>query len=322
MGRTEKTPPFLQQLTKTSRSSRSSFLELVKKPSSTATADSSPNLSRHSPDHQYSERASNPLQSKPAIRKRFSLSRSWNELKMNRHERLSANAAVRNSQDQRPRHSNEGRQTKRSSSSNSTTCSSPSERLSEPVGTFRWKKSESSPAEMLPEAFERKSTSQAQVEENPVLNQPNELFLLHIHSIVPKSEWVSDRERSSCRECERPFRVWRTRHHCRACGEVFCEKCSSQTLIFRNESVRACDACVQKIQEEKEKENYKLLEKWNDMNNRVHGASELEEKQTAVALVESNSYFFHLNWKTSVLVFLILLILVQSLRVSGLQLTL
>jgi hypothetical protein len=42
-----------------------------------------------------------------------------------------------------------------------------------------------------------------------------------------KSHWMPDQLCKHCYACEEKFTVFRRRHHCRLCGQVFCSKCSS-----------------------------------------------------------------------------------------------
>ena len=51
------------------------------------------------------------------------------------------------------------------------------------------------------------------------------------------SNWVPDEKRDSCVACNASFDS--NRHHCRACGEIFCDPCSSNTI----EDNRVCDLC-------------------------------------------------------------------------------
>lgn len=48
----------------------------------------------------------------------------------------------------------------------------------------------------------------------------------------PKSLWVSDGDAAQCQndECAARFGMLRRRHHCRACGRVFCARCASTFL--------------------------------------------------------------------------------------------
>lgn len=36
-----------------------------------------------------------------------------------------------------------------------------------------------------------------------------------------------DSDRSTCKQCAQPFSVRRSKHHCRQCGEIFCQPCSA-----------------------------------------------------------------------------------------------
>eukprot|EP00116_Pleurobrachia_bachei_P004219 sb/3464481/ len=57
--------------------------------------------------------------------------------------------------------------------------------------------------------------------------------------------WIPDYGVSMCMRCEENFTAIRRRHHCRACGKVFCAMCSSykQYLGFDNKIGRVCAIC-------------------------------------------------------------------------------
>ena len=59
------------------------------------------------------------------------------------------------------------------------------------------------------------------------------------------AKWVDDGERSRCGQCRREFWLLRRRHHCRSCGEIFCNECSSTTASVEQSGrpERLCDAC-------------------------------------------------------------------------------
>lgn len=42
-----------------------------------------------------------------------------------------------------------------------------------------------------------------------------------------KQHWMPDKLCKECYNCELPFTVFRRRHHCRLCGQVFCSNCSA-----------------------------------------------------------------------------------------------
>eukprot|EP00656_Telonema_subtile_P007167 TRINITY_DN13359_c0_g1_i2.p1 TRINITY_DN13359_c0_g1~~TRINITY_DN13359_c0_g1_i2.p1 ORF type:complete len:160 (-),score=11.49 TRINITY_DN13359_c0_g1_i2:272-751(-) len=55
-------------------------------------------------------------------------------------------------------------------------------------------------------------------------------------------------ESTTCRKCTVKFGVFTREHHCRACGECFCDDCSSQTIAIPSlgfkKAVRVCDRCA------------------------------------------------------------------------------
>ena len=59
--------------------------------------------------------------------------------------------------------------------------------------------------------------------------------------------WIDERTTKSCFECGVAFSMVTRKHHCRACGRVFCQKCSSHALPPRDDPEgppeRACDVC-------------------------------------------------------------------------------
>ena len=52
-----------------------------------------------------------------------------------------------------------------------------------------------------------------------------------------------DADAPTCRGCERAFGLLLRRHHCRRCGRVFCDACSSRTAVVRGLDARVCEAC-------------------------------------------------------------------------------
>jgi len=44
-----------------------------------------------------------------------------------------------------------------------------------------------------------------------------------------KNHWKPDSEVSCCADCNRPFTLIFRRHHCRRCGDIFCNQCTSFT---------------------------------------------------------------------------------------------
>eukprot|EP00051_Salpingoeca_urceolata_P010365 m.126669 g.126669 ORF g.126669 m.126669 type:complete len:346 (-) comp16683_c0_seq2:43-1080(-) len=61
--------------------------------------------------------------------------------------------------------------------------------------------------------------------------------------------WQPDESTGNCTACQSQFTLFRRRHHCRSCGNIFCGACSSykQTLAHFgiNHPVRVCRECDQ-----------------------------------------------------------------------------
>jgi hypothetical protein len=66
--------------------------------------------------------------------------------------------------------------------------------------------------------------------------------------------WVSDQDARTCELCSAHFTVFHRRHHCRICGKVVCNSCSTHRLKISSNSSgiqRVCDDCFSKVEEEK-----------------------------------------------------------------------
>ncbi|CAL8243487.1 unnamed protein product [Lota lota] len=57
--------------------------------------------------------------------------------------------------------------------------------------------------------------------------------------------WLKDKDASRCKLCEKEFSISRRKHHCRNCGEIFCNSCSDNELPLpaSPKPVRVCDTC-------------------------------------------------------------------------------
>ncbi|CAF1419264.1 unnamed protein product [Adineta steineri] len=72
----------------------------------------------------------------------------------------------------------------------------------------------------------------------------------HLGSVAP--QWVSDDLAPVCMKCASKFSITRRRHHCRACGKVYCSTCCWQKVkLIHDDSKedRACNDCVKTINE-------------------------------------------------------------------------
>ncbi|XP_051513958.1 RUN and FYVE domain-containing protein 1-like [Myxocyprinus asiaticus] len=57
--------------------------------------------------------------------------------------------------------------------------------------------------------------------------------------------WLKDDEATKCKQCQKEFSISRRKHHCRNCGDIYCNSCSSNELALPSfpRPVRVCDVC-------------------------------------------------------------------------------
>eukprot|EP00037_Helgoeca_nana_P025699 m.284522 g.284522 ORF g.284522 m.284522 type:complete len:410 (+) comp27020_c1_seq1:101-1330(+) len=64
---------------------------------------------------------------------------------------------------------------------------------------------------------------------------------------LPKSEWVPDKAAKACMQCKAKFsRMGHRKHHCRMCGSVVCQQCTSRRHP-KYEDNRVCFGCYSMI---------------------------------------------------------------------------
>uniref|UniRef100_A0A5S6Q8D0 FYVE-type domain-containing protein n=1 Tax=Trichuris muris TaxID=70415 RepID=A0A5S6Q8D0_TRIMR len=88
---------------------------------------------------------------------------------------------------------------------------------------------------------------------NEVLGALQEIGLQHSHLQVDVNQlltrrWEDDSTVASCR-CGKTFSVTVRKHHCRNCGSIFCNDCSSKSAMVASSKkpVRVCDCCFEKL---------------------------------------------------------------------------
>ncbi|ETO24354.1 hypothetical protein RFI_12806 [Reticulomyxa filosa] len=65
--------------------------------------------------------------------------------------------------------------------------------------------------------------------------------------------WVDDKDFTNCPKCNKLFTVIERKHHCRKCGQIFCNSCSTCKAVLPEmgfgEPVRVCDFCWERLKD-------------------------------------------------------------------------
>ncbi|XP_075065892.1 RUN and FYVE domain-containing protein 1-like [Mixophyes fleayi] len=66
-----------------------------------------------------------------------------------------------------------------------------------------------------------------------------------VNKALKGHSWLKDDEAIGCKQCNKEFSISRRKHHCRNCGDIFCNTCSSNELSLPSypKPVRVCDTC-------------------------------------------------------------------------------
>ncbi|CAJ0823537.1 4569_t:CDS:10 [Entrophospora sp. SA101] len=81
-------------------------------------------------------------------------------------------------------------------------------------------------------------------------------------TLTTHPKWENDDDVYECRKCQKKFNFWIRKHHCRRCGQVFCDKCSTARVTLPSLQVlsdpsapnnttnttlyhRVCDSCCE-----------------------------------------------------------------------------
>ncbi|XP_020254417.1 LOW QUALITY PROTEIN: protein FREE1 [Asparagus officinalis] len=66
-----------------------------------------------------------------------------------------------------------------------------------------------------------------------------------------KDHWVPDEAVSKCTSCAADFGAFVRKHHCRNCGDIFCDKCTQGRIALtadeQAQPVRVCDRCMAEV---------------------------------------------------------------------------
>ncbi|KAF7817658.1 protein FREE1-like [Senna tora] len=100
-----------------------------------------------------------------------------------------------------------------------------------------------------------------------------------------KDHWVPDEAVSKCTACGTDFGAFNRRHHCRNCGDIFCDKCTHGRIALTADEnaqpVRVCDRCMaevtQRLSNAKEAASKPVLQSHEDLARKLQ--EELERNR-------------------------------------------
>eukprot|EP01065_Artemidia_motanka_P001914 TRINITY_DN1088_c0_g2_i1.p1 TRINITY_DN1088_c0_g2~~TRINITY_DN1088_c0_g2_i1.p1 ORF type:complete len:487 (+),score=147.49 TRINITY_DN1088_c0_g2_i1:73-1461(+) len=67
---------------------------------------------------------------------------------------------------------------------------------------------------------------------------------------LPREQWTPDRHTTQCTSCSRQFTTMRRKHHCRLCGNIYCNDCCKNQMLMQRPGgkgkamQRVCDECL------------------------------------------------------------------------------
>ncbi|XP_015674042.1 zinc finger FYVE domain-containing protein 16 [Protobothrops mucrosquamatus] len=89
------------------------------------------------------------------------------------------------------------------------------------------------------------------IEENvlPMVSEPRKVVGRTTALGQKQPSWVPDLEASKCMNCQAKFTFTKRRHHCRACGKIFCAPCCNRKckLQYLDKEARVCISCYESI---------------------------------------------------------------------------
>ncbi|UJR36247.1 hypothetical protein I4U23_028979 [Adineta vaga] len=84
------------------------------------------------------------------------------------------------------------------------------------------------------------------------LTAPTKMLKEMVADQVAPSYWISNKDAHECSSCKLEFGLDYSKHHCRACGYIFCDTCTTHRtivpLLDNTTLERVCDECYRKLQ--------------------------------------------------------------------------
>ncbi|KAF5747189.1 COPII coat assembly protein SEC16 isoform X1 [Tripterygium wilfordii] len=104
-----------------------------------------------------------------------------------------------------------------------------------------------------------------------------------------KDHWVPDEAVSKCTACGTDFGAFVRRHHCRNCGDIFCDKCTHGRIALTADEnaqpVRVCDRCMaevtQRLSNAKDAANRPAVQSHEDLARKLQEEMEKNRKASS-----------------------------------------
>ncbi|XP_066383787.1 protein FREE1-like isoform X1 [Miscanthus floridulus] len=124
-------------------------------------------------------------------------------------------------------------------------------------------------------------------------NERRKIFLDWRNLMKPMNEekdhWVPDEAVSKCTACAADFSAFNRRHHCRNCGDVFCDKCTQGRTPLNTDAdaqpVRVCDRCMaevtQRLNNAREVTNRPIVQSHEDLAKKLQEAMDINKRSSS-----------------------------------------
>lgn len=104
-----------------------------------------------------------------------------------------------------------------------------------------------------------------------------------------KDHWVPDEAVSKCTACAADFSAFNRRHHCRNCGDIFCDKCTQGRTPLTTDAdaqpVRVCDRCMaevtQRLNNAREVANRPIVHSHEDLAKKLQEAMDINKRSSS-----------------------------------------
>ncbi|XP_062229881.1 protein FREE1-like [Phragmites australis] len=104
-----------------------------------------------------------------------------------------------------------------------------------------------------------------------------------------KDHWVPDEAVRKCTACAADFNAFNRRHHCRNCGDIFCDKCTQGRTPLTTDAdaqpVRVCDRCMaevsQRLNNAREVENRPIVHSHEDLAKKLQEAMDINKRSSS-----------------------------------------